>query len=353
MHCLPKRNDAAFAQHKGAMEANNWAFAAIAPRGASVRRRRRDALPRAVLDRGKHALRYGSELLRGRDFGAAAAIGVARGLLPESRQPFFWFLNVMEPHAPYLPPAHYLPAWGPSRLSSPSVVHRYLEERFVLSYNIGRGRLPRAARRILRELYAGEIAYADAFLGRLLEVLRPVLDDTVLVITSDHGEHLGERHLLGHQLSLAAELLDVPLVVHGSGTALDRSTPVFGLNGLPALIADAAGIADHPWEPARHVAVSHYESGWEQIRRAPTLAEELKMTDEERALLGSKMASATDGTTTLTVSRAGERVEGDPAGAERLRAALAEPAVATRAPEGYTLEEEAEIEARLRELGYL
>jgi arylsulfatase A-like enzyme len=332
-------------------------IAAIAPRGGSQRQRLRDAVPRAVRERGKHVVRYGNELVRGRDFGAEAALGAARVQLRETKRPFFWFLNVMEPHAPYLPPARYLPAWGPDRLLSPSVVHRFLEERAVLSFNLGRGTLPHAAGRILRTLYAGEISYADEFLGRLANVLEPHAGDTVLVVTSDHGEHLGERHRLGHQLSLAPELLDVPLLARGPGVPKEQPSRVFGLNGLPALLADAAGLDGHPWEQAGDVAVARYESGWEQIRRAPELAEELRLTDAERALLRSPMASATDGSATLTISAAGESVVGDPAALERLRAAALGSDGGARsqaaAGEGATPEEEAEIEERLRLLGYL
>jgi arylsulfatase A-like enzyme len=338
-------------------------LAAIAPRGAAPRGRLRDRVPRAALDRGKHALRYGAELLRGRDFGAEAALGVARKLASAARKsgtrPFFWFLNVMEAHAPYLPPSAYLPSWGPDRLIAPSVVHRYLEERSVLSYNVGRGTLPSRAERVLRRLYAGEISYADAFVGELVDVLRPMLDETLLVVTSDHGEHLGEFHRLGHQLALDAALLDVPLVLRGPGQETARAGAVFSLRGLPAVIAGAVGLRSHPWEPPPDVAISRYESGWEQVRRAPDLASALRLTDAERTLLRSPMAGATDGRTTLTVSDAGEQLDGDPAGADRLRSALnleearAATSRAAADDEGLPPQEEAEIEARLRELGYL
>jgi hypothetical protein len=131
------------------------------------------------------------------------------------------------------------------------------------------------------------------------------------------------------------------------------------LQGLPSLIADAVGLRDHPWEPSPEIAVSRYESGWDQIRRAPELAEELRLTDGELTLLRSPMASATDGRATLTISAAGERIEGDASGADRLRTALRHEAVAStpeedaQNDEGVPPEEEAEIEARLRELGYL
>jgi arylsulfatase A-like enzyme len=329
-------------------------LAAIAPRGGSANRRVRDALPRAVRDAGKNLLRYGKETVRGRDFGADAAVRAARDLLKESRRPFFWFVNVMEAHAPYLPPARFLPRWRADRLVAPAIVHRYLDERFVLSHNLGRGTLPSRAAGILRELYAGEISYADEFLRRFVHILEPVLGDTVLVVTSDHGEHLGERHLLGHQLALDDELLNVPLVALGPGVPRESKAKVFPLNGLPWMLASAAGLEPHPWAEPGEIAVARYESAWEQIRRAPDLAVDLRLSPEELVRLHSPMACATDGTTTLTVSAAGEKVEGDPSALERLRAAVAPSGGPEELPsEGVTPDEEAEIEERLRSLGYL
>jgi arylsulfatase A-like enzyme len=330
-------------------------MAAIAPRGGPANRRLRDALPRPARDAAKNLLRYGKEAIRGRDFGANAAVSAARDLLKEARRPFFWFVNVMEAHAPYLPPARFLPRWGPERLLAPSVVHRYLNERFVFSHNLGRGTLPSRAAVILRELYAGGISYTDDFLRRFVEVLEPALEETVLVVTSDHGEHLGERHLLGHQLALDDELLNVPLVALGPGVPRESTASVFPLNGLPAMLASAAGLRrPHPWEEPGMIAVARYESGWEQIRRAPELVDDLRLTSEELARLRSPMVSATDGITTLTVSAAGETLDGDPSAVDRLRAAAAPSGGQDDQPaDGTTPEEEAEIEERLRSLGYL
>jgi arylsulfatase A-like enzyme len=61
------------------------------------------------------------------------------------------------------------------------------------------------------------VAAADAKLGRIHALLEEAAHprDLVTVVTSDHGEHLGEHGLLGHEFSLRSVLLNVPLVVHG------------------------------------------------------------------------------------------------------------------------------------------
>ncbi len=72
---------------------------------------------------------------------------------------------------------------------------------------------------ILTALYDGEIAYVDSVVGELVAGLRSrrLLDDTLLVITSDHGEHLGENRMLSHKLSVYEPLLRVPLILWNPG----------------------------------------------------------------------------------------------------------------------------------------
>ena len=67
----------------------------------------------------------------------------------------------------------------------------------------------------LAALYDGDVRTADERLGELVDMLDEfeLADDTVLIVTSDHGEHLGESGRVDHQLSLDEALLRVPLVV--------------------------------------------------------------------------------------------------------------------------------------------
>ena len=68
--------------------------------------------------------------------------------------------------------------------------------------------------RVLADLYDSGIAYFDSGFGRILEGLRSldIVDDTVMVLTSDHGESLGDDGLLGHG-NLSDGNLSVPLIV--------------------------------------------------------------------------------------------------------------------------------------------
>lgn len=69
--------------------------------------------------------------------------------------------------------------------------------------------------RIMSDLYDGEIAFADYCTGTIVDQLKSfgILDDTLVIVTSDHGENLGEHGLIDHLLSMHETTLRVPLVL--------------------------------------------------------------------------------------------------------------------------------------------
>ena len=70
-----------------------------------------------------------------------------------------------------------------------------------------------------RDSYDGAIAYIDQQIGALADELqrRGLLDDTLLIVTSDHGEHLGEHGFMRHGNTLYTEVLHVPLMMRLPG----------------------------------------------------------------------------------------------------------------------------------------
>jgi arylsulfatase A-like enzyme len=96
----------------------------------------------------------------------------------------------------------------------------------------------------LRDLYEGEVAYLDAILGKLIDDLRGkgLTDDTIIVLTSDHGESLGEHDLVFHQFSVHEILLRVPLILHYPKRVSPGrvSTPVSLADVYPTLVRLAA-----------------------------------------------------------------------------------------------------------------
>jgi arylsulfatase A-like enzyme len=68
---------------------------------------------------------------------------------------------------------------------------------------------------ILRALYDGGLHYLDHQIGNLVQSLQTlgILDETVLAITSDHGDSLGEHNQIGHRMALYEPLVHVPLII--------------------------------------------------------------------------------------------------------------------------------------------
>ncbi len=123
-------------------------------------------------------------------------------------QPLFLYLHYIDPHDPYLPRPGAPVTEAPGRFDG---TRPSLEAFDGLPQQ---ERLPADEER-LRSLYDGEVWYADAWVGRLVEGLRRlgVLDRTLLVFTADHGEELWEHGLRGHGHNLYQSTLQVPLVV--------------------------------------------------------------------------------------------------------------------------------------------
>jgi arylsulfatase A-like enzyme len=123
---------------------------------------------------------------------------------------FFLWVHYFDPHAPYQPPQGFeVSPTQPVDLS-----------RKLLPPEVSDAQ---ELRRLIRA-YRGEVRYADAQLGHLVERLRilALLESTVLVVTSDHGEGLGDHGLLEHGANLHEELVRVPLVVRAPGVAAGR-----------------------------------------------------------------------------------------------------------------------------------
>ncbi|MDQ3696995.1 MAG: sulfatase [Gemmatimonadota bacterium] len=143
----------------------------------------------------------------------------------QQARPFFAFLNYFDAHEKYDPPPRYRQLFSPNPEK--------------------------------KELYEGSIRYLDDQLERLFSTLRRrgVLDNTVVVVTSDHGEQFSEHGLWGHGNALYMQLIHVPLVVRYpiSVPASRRVRDPVSLGDLPATLLDLAQLAS-PRMPGRSLA---------------------------------------------------------------------------------------------------
>jgi len=127
-------------------------------------------------------------------------------------RPFFIFLNYFDAHDPYIPPHDvFRRIAGYDRTKDVDPLLRYLRD--------PRRKAPAAAVRESRDAYDAAIAKQDADMGALLDEMerRGMLRNTVVVITSDHGEEFGEHGVYHHGTNLYASAVHVPLVIFGPG----------------------------------------------------------------------------------------------------------------------------------------
>ncbi|MCA9510784.1 MAG: sulfatase, partial [Myxococcales bacterium] len=184
----------------------------------------------AVVDR--FLARLDAHLARGAEGGGARPDGAAAA-------PFFGFVHLFDPHWDYGAPAPYGRRFVDPAYRGPMDGSFAAMTPFVLAA----GALAPADRAALVALYDGEIAWVDAQIARLLDALaaRGVRDDTLVVITGDHGEEFGEHGRLGHGRTLFEEQLHVPLVVQHASLAPRRESAPASLVDVAATVLDALG----------------------------------------------------------------------------------------------------------------
>lgn len=168
----------------------------------------------------------------------------------ERDQPVFSFINLMGTHMPYHPPRRFTERFAPHVLRD-TAARRYLR-RFnsdvygwlaPLHTDIDDHR-----KATLDGMYDAEVAYQDEQVGAFLEKLRASgnLDNTLVIICADHGDHLGEKRMIGHSFSLYNELVRVPLIIRDPAGDLPRGAVVdrcVSIRRLFHTVLTAAGAA--------------------------------------------------------------------------------------------------------------
>lgn len=178
---------------------------------------------------------------------AEQVVGLGRNwLLKEPVEPFFLWMHLMDPHAPYQPEERY----GPEATEVAEEKIRELQELRPLDREKIRWR--EIDKKVYKELYQGELKYVDENLvSRFLKRVEEwgYLDDSVVVITSDHGEEFWEHGGLGHATTLYDEQVRVPLMVRAPEQKPDIRDDVVSLVDLKYSMLDILDIeeSDRSW----------------------------------------------------------------------------------------------------------
>jgi arylsulfatase A-like enzyme len=167
-------------------------------------------------------------------------------------RPFFAFLNYNDAHSPYEVPDRSIPAVGLRPIS-------YVDRVTLKNWDtLDKFKVSMAHVQMANDVYDDSIYYLDQRLGVLLDELetRGALDQTLVIVASDHGEHLGDHRLFFHGCSLYRQLVGVPLVIVGpKHVPAGRSVvePV-SLRDIPATVVELVGLARDAPFPGRSLA---------------------------------------------------------------------------------------------------
>jgi len=211
----------------------------------------------------------------------------------ERPEPFFLKVSFIRPHSPYDPPGRCLKQYESTAI--PKAVagdwaKRY-EPRSDASNDIWHGKMPAEEVRQSREAYWASVSFVDEQIGRILETLdqRGILDETLIVFLSDHGDMLGDHNLWrktyayeqsarvpmlmrwptglvsaerGQHMSQPVELRDIlPTFLEASGASVPA-----GLDGRSLLsLVRNKGEGWRPWIDLEHNICYSPENHWNAL----------------------------------------------------------------------------------------
>ncbi len=159
----------------------------------------------------------------------------------EQSRPFFLFVHLFDVHDPYQPPPEF------DRFGDPAYAGSIDGARVTSPDSPVRGDMPPADLERLVSLYDGGIAFVDAQVGRLLDHLeeRGLARDTLVILTSDHGEEFFEHGQKTHRRQLYVESVEVPLILRWPAR-LPRGERVGGTVGLIDLVPTILAATEVP-----------------------------------------------------------------------------------------------------------
>jgi arylsulfatase A-like enzyme len=159
---------------------------------------------------------YGQFFRRANDDGAARTNEWIKDWLTsrDDSHPFFLFVNYLEPHLEYRPPKAHAKQHLPEGITYEEAMETPQD---AWGYIAGTVEMTDENFEILRALYQAEISYLEEKIEAIINLLKAdgEWDNTLFIVTSDHGENIGEHGLMDHQYALYDTLLHVPLYVHG------------------------------------------------------------------------------------------------------------------------------------------
>jgi arylsulfatase A-like enzyme len=191
---------------------------------------------------------------------ADRTVASLKDLSQKPDEPFFLAVGFIKPHSPYIAPKKYWDLYDPAKIDIvgeteflegvPKVALHGSGELRRYTDQAKNGPIPNEAQRRVKHAYYACISYIDAQIGRVLAELdaQGLRDNTIVVLWSDHGYHLGEQNLWGKTTNFELDTR-VPLIVRAPGRAGNGQTSdaLVELVDLFPSLTDLCGL-DQPHE---------------------------------------------------------------------------------------------------------
>lgn len=149
-----------------------------------------------------------------------------------SSEPFFMYVNLQSSHVPYQRPSDFRPRFGPGSTS------------FAIGFN----HFPPDSADAVHDMYDNSLAYLDSQVGRLVGYLknRGLWDNTIFVLTGDHGQAFYEHGFAAHGNVPYAELARAPLIIHAPGLSRGLDDRPSQHVDVPPTVLSLLGLPPHP-----------------------------------------------------------------------------------------------------------
>jgi len=190
---------------------------------------------------------YTNYIREQRNTNASNVFGEAQGWIEKNKNDrFFVYIQTIDPHVPYDPPAKFLEMYDPKPYNGQVKnrrTHLMLDE---AKKNPKKYTFTKRDKEHIEALHDGEISYHDEYFAKFLVKLHELgLDEnTIVVVTSDHGEEFQEHGSWGHGHSVYQELLGVPLLFRWPGVipANLRIGPAVSTMDIGPTVLEATGV---------------------------------------------------------------------------------------------------------------
>jgi len=148
-------------------------------------------------------------------------------------KPFFLWLHYMDIHEPYIPERKYIDLVDPSISLSQDEMYRLFQE-VLLKRVVSDQRTVE----LLKKLYDAHVREVDDRIKEFFAIMEKhnLLSDSVIIMTNDHGDEFNEHGGLSHDDKMYSELVDMPLIIYGTGEAGVCDTVVSNIDIPPTIV---------------------------------------------------------------------------------------------------------------------